>query len=109
VFRTLDGQGSLAGDFASLGLAPGNLPVVSYLYLDSLDLRLTSCADSRCDEVTTRTLDGDLEEGLYTSLAVRADGTVFVSDFEQSAGDLKLAVLGEKATPGPVIFRDGFE
>jgi hypothetical protein len=86
------------GRYTSMVLRNG-LPVIAYQDVTNGDLKLAECADTSCQSRTVRTIDdsGTFEAptGLYTSLAIRPDGTPVIA-YSDSAGMLYLADLGNR-------------
>ncbi len=93
----VDSTGNV-GRHTSMVLRNG-LPVIAYQDVTNGDLKLAECADTACQSRTIRTIDdsGTFEAptGLYTSLAIRPDGTPVIA-YSDSAGTLRLADLGNR-------------
>lgn len=95
------------GRYTSMVLRSG-LPVIAYQDVTNGDLKLAECDDTACQSRTIRTIDdsGTFEAptGLYTSLAIRPDGTPVIA-YSDSTGTLRLADLGNRepaiALPSP--------
>jgi hypothetical protein len=102
----LDSVGDV-GRYTSMVLRNG-LPVIAYQDVTNGDLKLAECGDTACVSRTIRTIDdsGTFEAptGLYTSLAIRPDGTPVIA-YSDSAGILRVADLGNRepsiALPAP--------
>jgi hypothetical protein len=82
--------------YSSIGVPSGGAPVMSYY--DNLNgaLKVAKCGNPSCSFLATvNTVDTSGDVGLYTSLAVPADGLPVISYFDQSNGDLKVAKCGD--------------
>jgi hypothetical protein len=94
-------DGSTVGSFTSIAVPADGRPVISYLDLTAMTLKVAKCGDPACSagNVATTVDDppgGNLIGG-YTSLALGADGLPVVSYHDQTSGALKVAHCGDPA------------
>jgi hypothetical protein len=121
---TVDNDGNLGG-YSSIAIGTDGLPVISY-YDTTIDfdsgfdrraLKVAHCNDVACsgqDETITIVHDVDTAVGLYTSIAIGADGFPIISHRDDNLGtllvthcnDVACAPGGETTTtvdPGPMV------
>jgi hypothetical protein len=87
-------------DSPSIGMAPGNLPVVSNygeFTPPSPKLKVTRCTTPVCPFEVPSVIDGPTI-GYDHSMAVDGAGRALVSYYDNLSGDLKVAWLGQPAT-----------
>lgn len=88
--RTLDSDGDV-GNWVSMAMRPGDLPLIAYYDATNADLKIYDCDDTACSSGTARTADGTGSSvGGMTSIAIRADGRGVVAYYSQTGTDLKL-------------------
>jgi hypothetical protein len=76
----------------SITIGTDGLGLISYLgRSDDEDLKVAHCNDIICSSATTATLDSAGRVGLYTSIAIGADGLGLISYYDLTKGDLKVA------------------
>jgi hypothetical protein len=94
--RTLDSAG-VVGLSTSLQISAAGNPVVSYYDRTNANLKLAVCSDPTCAAAPTlRVLDSSAGNvGSYTSLQISAAGNPIVSYYDDTNGDLKLAVCSD--------------
>lgn len=88
--NTLDSDDNV-GNHPSIAIGVDGLGLISYYDLTNQDLKVAHCADTACataDEITT--LDSVGNVGLFTSLAIGADGRGLIS-YISGDGALKVA------------------
>jgi hypothetical protein len=100
--QVVDADGNV-GQFASLALAAGDLPVVSYYHLlPAGDLKLARCGDPACAApAAVATLDSADDVGRFTSLRLDAAGDPVVAYWDVTFGDLKVLHCADPACAGP--------
>jgi hypothetical protein len=86
------------GRHVSMALRDG-LPVIAYQDVTNGDLKLAECEDTACESRSLRVVDANgtfaAPTGLYSSLALRPDGTAVIA-YSTSAGALLLADTGNQ-------------
>jgi LPXTG-site transpeptidase (sortase) family protein len=81
------------GQFTSLALKSGNIPVISYYDATNGDLKVAVCVDTTCTTKTTTTVDNSTDNvGQYTSLALNSSGFPVISYYDVTNKVLKVAV-----------------
>lgn len=88
----LDTEG-IVGLYSSIAIGQDGLPVISYLDRDNCNLKVAKCNDPACtggDEIVS-TVDKKDCVGLFSSIAVSADGTPLISYYDSNQGRLKVA------------------
>lgn len=82
-------------DMASLAMRPQGIPAVSFYDSVNGDLRFTTCFNQVCDTGTiTATPDTAGTVGLYSSMAIAADGRPVVAYYDSTNADLKVLKCG---------------
>lgn len=99
---TVDDPANSVGYFASIAIGADGVPVVSYLDLSAIALKVAKCNDPACaggDEAIT-TVDASGDVGYYSSLAIGADGLPVISYADITTGVLKVAKCNDLACAG---------
>lgn len=108
--KTLDSTDDV-GHSTSLAIGTDNLPIISYYYHTSKDLKLAKCDDAGCTPALVRKWvpDSSGDVGVDTSLAISTDGfpvIAYTDSTDPAHGSLKVV----KCTPWrlfhPVLRRD---
>src|SRR6185503_2864659 len=94
-------DGHSVGAFSAIALGADGRPVIGYLDLTALTLKVAKCGDAACaaGNVITTVDDppnGNLIGG-HISIAIGADGRPVVAYHDQTAGALKVAHCGDAA------------
>ncbi len=100
---TVDDPGNLVGTYTSLAIGADGLPVISYRDNTAGSLKVAKCNDAACaggNETITTVDDPANSVGLYTSLAIGADGLPVISYNDSTAGSLKVAKCNDAACAG---------
>ena len=89
---TVDATGT-TGQYTSIAIGINGFPVISYYDVANSDLRVAACADVTCSvyPATTTTLDSAGIVGWETSIAFGSNGYPFISYYDFTNGDLKVA------------------
>jgi hypothetical protein len=87
------------GLYTSIAIGTDGLPVISYQDSSAGALKVAQCANIACTGVPTiNTVDDPTNSvGLYTSIAIGADGLPVISYRDNTAGALKVARCGNAA------------
>ncbi len=94
---TVDDLGDV-GWHTSIAIDADGRPVISYFDNTANTLKVAKCADAACFTATITIVDDPANEvGLYTSIAIGADGWPVISYYDLTAGDLKLAKCDDAA------------
>ncbi|MFN8535067.1 MAG: hypothetical protein U0556_16130 [Dehalococcoidia bacterium] len=98
IITPVDSTGTV-GLYTSIAIGPDGLPVVShYGSLTNLGLRVSRCGTFSCSaNNVTVAVDPVLNVGLYSSVAIGADGLPVIGYYDSVADSLKVAKCG---TPG---------
>jgi hypothetical protein len=90
------------GEFASIAVGTGGLPVVSHYSSTAGDLKVARCNDPACTggDETNSTVDATGVVGQYSSIAIGADGLPVVSYWDVSNGDLEVVKCDDAACAG---------
>jgi PKD repeat protein len=96
IIFTVDSAG-FVGEYTSIAIGADGLPVVSYLDSTNFDLKVAHCGDAACTPATNtiNTVDSAGVVGVYTSIAIGADGLPVVSYWDSTNSDLKVAHCGD--------------
>ena len=99
VIATLDSPGFENGKFTSIAIGTDGLGLISYYHEDPNtgthgDLKVAHCSDTNCSTANLSLIDTINNVGLYTSLAIGADGLGLISYYFQTRGSLKVAHCG---------------
>ncbi len=91
------------GGYSSLAIGADGFPVVSYLDSTLFGLRVAKCNDAACSSSRTITTVDDPANavGLYTSIAIGADGFPVISYYDVSASTLKVIHCGTASCFAP--------
>jgi hypothetical protein len=85
---TVDSVG-VVGEYSSIAIGTDGLPVISYFDNTNADLKVVKCGNAGCTAGNTITrLDSSNGAGLYTALAIGADGMPVVAYQNASSSDL---------------------
>jgi hypothetical protein len=82
------------GQFTSLALAAGDIPVISYYDVTNTSLKVVRCNDPACaggDEAPQTVDNTAVDTGQYSSLALDAADLAIISYYDAGLGDLKVA------------------
>jgi hypothetical protein len=85
-------SGTLTDGYISLALDALDVPYITYHGMPDGDLMLTHHAGS---DWTHEVVDGTGDTGKYTSLVVSEDGSIYISYYDATNGDLRLARFTE--------------
>lgn len=98
VSTTVDDPANAVGEFTSIAIGTDGLPVISHRDATASTLRVTHCGNPACTagNVST-TVDPIAGVGIYTSLAIGADGLPIVSHQDAAAGGLRITHCGTVA------------
>ncbi len=93
VKTTVDDPSNNVGTWTSIAVAADGRPVISYHDVTAGALKVAKCADAGCSAATTIIVDdsGANIVGLYTDIAIGADGLPVISYRDNTAGTLKVA------------------
>jgi len=97
----LDSEG-IVGLYTSIAIGQDGLPVISYLDRDNCNLKVAKCDDPACsggNEVVS-TVDKKNCVGLFSAVAISADGTPLISYYDSNKGRLKVAKCKDSACTG---------
>jgi len=102
---TVDSVGS-TGETASIAVDTNGDPMISYYDSTNGDLKFAICdvsasANGNCDQTgdwSTVTVDAAGRVGVYTSIAVGANGDPMISYYDSTNGDLKFAICDLSAS-----------
>jgi hypothetical protein len=103
---TVDAPGSV-GSYTSITIGTDGMPIISYRdgQGSTQDLRVFHCASPNCSTGAFAVPDGPGDVGLYTSIAIGADGLPIVSYYDQDPVvpnlDLKVAKCADVACATP--------
>jgi hypothetical protein len=84
----------IIGNSSSITIAPDGLPIISYYYYTSTNLRVAKCNDLSCFTKTTTTVDTDSNTGRWSSIVIGSDGLPVISYYAN--GVLKVAKCGSE-------------
>jgi uncharacterized repeat protein (TIGR01451 family) len=103
-FTTVDAGGNV-GQHSSLIIDGTGNPAMSYHDATNGDLKLARCADPQCLNATLTTLpEGTDNNGTYTSIALYPSGNPFISSFNVTQDELRMArCLDANCTNGVVL------
>jgi hypothetical protein len=89
----VDDPANQVGEFSALAIGSDGLPIISYLDSTALTLKVAQCVTAACvgTSVITTVDDPVNQVGLYTSIAIGADGMPIISYLDLTAGALKVA------------------
>lgn len=89
---TIDDPADSVGGYTSIAIGTDGYPIVSYLDSTLFALRVAKCNDASCSSSRTITNVDDPANsvGIYTSLAIGADGYPVISYYDLSASALKV-------------------
>lgn len=98
IVTLVDDRANSVGYYTSIAVGTDGMPVVSYLDGTAGALMVARCANPACTGAATiTTVDNPpTSVGLFTSVAIGADGLPVVSYFDTSAGLLKVARCGSR-------------
>jgi len=89
----------VVGLFTSMAIGDDGLPVISYFDRDRCALKVAKCKDPACSggDATISILDNKGCVGLFSSLAISADGTPVIAYYDSNKGRLKVAKCRDAA------------
>ena len=88
----------VVGEYTSITIGADGLPVIAYRDATANDLKVAKCGNANCSAGNTLTaVDTVGVVGLYTSIAIGADGLPVISYYDGSSGNLKAARCGNAA------------
>jgi hypothetical protein len=88
---TLDTGGNV-GQWTSIAIGVDGLPLISYYDSTNTALKVAHCNDAACSLAPTlTTVDDSASLGVYTSIAIGADGLGLISYHDFLAADLRVA------------------
>ena len=87
------------GQFTSIAIGPGGIPVISHHDNTAGTLKVVRCGNAACSAGNTVTTVDDVvnEVGQFTSIAIGTDGLPVISYRDVTAGTLKVAKCGNAA------------
>ncbi|MEY3990372.1 MAG: hypothetical protein RI985_1453 [Chloroflexota bacterium] len=89
----------VVGHHPSIALSTTNVPFISYYDGTNGDLKLAICNNSTtCNNPTLVQVDTEGNVGSASSIALNAAGIPFISYYDATNGDLKLAICNNKTT-----------
>jgi hypothetical protein len=90
---------------SSMALTSNDIPVISYFDEANRDLKLAVCNDTNCTSPTISTLDsiGDVGYVTESSMALTSNDIPVISYYDQTNGNLKLAVCNDTNCTSPII------
>ncbi len=96
VSSTVDDPGNTVGRYSSIAIGAGGLPIISHFDATAGALRVTRCGNVAC---TSGNVSAGIDDpgqivGMYTSIAIAADGTPVISHFDLGNGALRVAKCG---------------
>lgn len=97
--QVLDG-GTDKGGFASIGVAPDGMPIVSYYDGAEGALRVARCWAMECDtgeRLRVRTVDDNGDPGYWTALVIGVDDVPLVVYEDDASGDIRTIHLSNPA------------
>ncbi|MBI5586104.1 MAG: hypothetical protein HY892_20025 [Deltaproteobacteria bacterium] len=93
ILNTLDNTADV-GRYTSIAIGADGFPVVSYYDFTNSALKVAKCRDVSCSVISAvilTTLDNTADAGLYTSIAIGADGFPIISYYDNTNSALKVA------------------
>jgi hypothetical protein len=99
VITTVDDPANAVGEYTSIAIGPGGLPVISYQDVTAGALKVTLCGNTACSAGNKiSTVDDSANDMAYfTSIAIGTDGLPIISYWDYSAYALKVAHCGNAA------------
>jgi hypothetical protein len=103
--RTVHATGDSVGRSTSIAVRDDGTPVVSYYDGTNGNLKVFDCDDAACSSGIDRTPDdgGGNDVGLYTSIAVRDDGTPVISYEDVTNGNLRVFDCDDAACSSGIV------
>ena len=96
-FYTLDSV-DLVGQYTSIAVGADGLGLISYYDDTNGDLKLAHCNDTACSTAAITTADSSMDDvGMYTSIAIGADGLAVISYCDVDNYNLKVAHCSDVA------------
>jgi preprotein translocase subunit Sec61beta len=87
----LDTTGNV-GQYTSVAIGADGLGLISYYNAADGNLKVAHCSNAACTSATITPLHSPADNvGLYTSIAIGADGRGLISYYDETNGDLKVA------------------
>jgi hypothetical protein len=96
VSTTIDDLPNGVGYYTSIAIGADGLPIISHFEGTAAALRVTHCGNAACTagNVSTTVDDPANTVGLYSSIAIGADGLPLISHQDQTAGALRVTHCG---------------
>jgi hypothetical protein len=86
----------IIGNSSSITIGPDGLPIISYYYYTSMNLRVAKCNDLSCLTKTIITVDKDYSTGKWSSIAIGSDGLPVIAYHQSTDGILRVAKCGSE-------------
>ncbi len=92
VTTTLDSDG-IVGEYSSITIGRDGYPLISYYDRTNGNLKVALCGNTACTSASVMRMDGlfDDDVGRWSSITTDEDGYAFVSYYDATNGDLKVA------------------
>jgi predicted regulator of Ras-like GTPase activity (Roadblock/LC7/MglB family) len=102
---TVDDPANSVGEYTSIAIGADGLPVISYYDTTADALKVAKCSTAACTGAATITTVDDPANnvGLYTRIAIGADGRPVIGYRDSTAGALKVAKCSNAACTGAII------
>lgn len=96
---TVDDPANDVGRWSSLAIGADGFPVISYADVTAGALKVAKCSNAACSSSIRTTVDDPPANsvGLYSSIAIGADGLPVISYHDATAGALKVVKCGNDA------------
>ena len=94
-------SGTNVGSYSSMTIGTDGLPVISYFDIAKAQLKVTKCGNGACSaNNSATTVDSASGVGMYTSIAIGADGMPAIAYYDSTNGALKFARCADKDCAG---------
>ncbi len=110
IITTLDGTPTLnVGQYSSIAIGNDNKPIISYYDVTNGNLKVIKCGDFDCSQSTNNniitTVDGNPSHnvGRYSSIVINQFSQPFISYYDATNGNLKMADCGASNCSSPTI------
>lgn len=92
VSTTIDGAPNPVGPYTSIAIAATGLPIISHWSSSAQALRVTYCTTAACTSAVSTTVDdpANAVAGLFTSIAIGADGLPVISHWTDLTNTLRV-------------------